>query len=224
MPPGRGGPPPGGRRKRNGARIALVLSIIAGVLVLLGAGGYVGYEAYAAFAPAGNEYIGAEVPPECDLFDERVLQRVNTSNPEGYVGEQLAGSSMCTWGQTRGQDGNDPRQVILTRSEGGQGSYSNGDPLTEAREDFEGRKATVEYDSGQPAAAIEGLGDEAVIGYDDQLISNYASSAMVVRKGTTVLEIKYGGSQRVMFSNNPMPEVEGESAVRALTKQAVPKL
>ncbi len=228
MPPGRGGPAPGGRRKRNGARIALVLSIIAGVLVLIGAGGYVGYEAYWASSPKGSEYSPADLPPACDLLSESTLDRVDTSNPNDAVsGEstvELTGQRWCSWNQAKGRDGSDRRSSDIRRFDGGHGTYSD-DPVVEAREHFaEEQNDPLVGTEPTNTSPIEGVGNEAIIASEVGGASSFRQTALIVRKGPTVLSIEYSGWNYVIFGSEPIPTAEREQVVRELAEEALANL
>lgn len=188
-------------RRRVLAAVAVVV-VVAGVVAT-----FIGYQA--AHQPKGAAPTGLVPAPSCQL-SQSTLARTNTHNPT-YSNESQSGDQHdvgCVWGQTTGIDGVNPRTLRF-------GIHRYTGPAAEqgAKDGFQAHKAMPH--GVQPAQVTDatGIGDEAAYQTSVQS-SGTATVALIVRKGTMVVEVTYEGADQGFLWTTPMSFSEGEGVTR----------
>ncbi|WP_033261425.1 hypothetical protein [Amycolatopsis vancoresmycina] len=209
-PAGYGAPVPPPKKKRTG----LVLGIIGGVVVLLGAGIPLGIFASDYFASTGAAPSSSPVPAECQV-PAPVLEKAGFPSfvLAGQGAQDLPGVKQqgCSWKPGPDENVRDATMhVQITR-------YS-GDSAREQANDLFTPKAPV-----IPPTDVRGIGDKAVL---VRLANDsaFSGSELHVLKGTTVVVLEVSGWDKGFFSNSPMPQEETDAAVRAVGAEIVKKL
>ena len=198
------------KKKRTG----LILGIIGGVVVLLGAGIPLGIFAGDYFASTGAAPSSSPVPAECQV-PAPVLEKAGF--PSFVLGGQgtqdLPGIKQqgCSWKPGPDENVRDATMhVQITR-------YSGESAREQANDMFKPKAPAL------PPTDVRGIGDKAVL-VRLATDSAFSGSELHVLKGTTVVILEVSGWDKGFFSNSPMPQDETDAAVQAVGAEIVKKL
>ncbi|KDN18245.1 hypothetical protein [Amycolatopsis rifamycinica] len=209
-PAGYGAPVPPPKKKRTG----LILGIIGGVAVLLGAGIPLGIIASDYFASTGAAPSSSPVPAECRV-PAPVLEKAGfPSFVLGGQGDQnLPGIKQqgCSWKPGPDENVRDATMhVQITR-------YSGQSAREQANDLFTPKAPPL------PPTEVRGIGDKALL-VRLATQSAFSGSELHVLKGTTVVVLEVTGWDKGFFSNSPMPQEETDAAVQAVGAEIVKNL
>ncbi|WP_370970504.1 hypothetical protein [Amycolatopsis sp. cg9] len=210
-PPGYGPPVPPPKKKRTG----LVLGIVGGVVVLLGAGIPLGIFASDYFASTGK--APSSVPPaaECSIPAQVLEQAGFPSYVGGNPGssETLPGLKQIGCGFKPGPDENVRDATLNVRVV----EYSGEDAEEQAKDNFMTTKPEV------PPIDVPGIGDKAAL---VRLItkSAFSGAELHVLSGANLVTVEVSGWDKGFFSNSPMPQEESDATVKAIGAEVVKKL
>ncbi|MDX3191409.1 hypothetical protein PV458_23620 [Streptomyces sp. MN03-5084-2B] len=206
---GYGAPVPPPKKKRLG----LVLGIVGGFVVLLGAGIPVGTMTADYYASTGA-VPSSPVPPECQL-PAPVLEKAGF--PSFVLGGQgtddLPGIKQqgCSWKPGPDENVRDATMhVQITR-------YSGVSAREQANDLFKPVAPAL------PPTEVRGIGDKALL-VRLATDSAFSGSRLHVLQGTTVVVLEVSGWDKGFFSNSPMPQEETDAAVQAVGAEIVKKL
>ena len=211
-PPGYGAPVGPPKKKRKG----LVLGIVGGVVVLLGAGIPLGIFAGDYFAGTGAQPSSSPVPAECQV-PAQVLAKAGFPS---FAGTSAVGTSSSPPGLKQigcgfkpGPDENVRDATMSVRI----AEYSGERALQQAKDSFMRTKPEV------APTEVRGLGDKAALIH---LVtkSAFSGAELHVLKGTNVVTVEVNGWDKGFFSNSPIPQQEADDAVKAVAAEVVKKL
>jgi hypothetical protein len=210
-PPGYGAPVPPPKKKRTG----LILGIVAGAVVLLGAGIPLGIFAIGYFASTGAAPVSSPVPAECRI-PAQVLEKAGFpsfagSNPGGAA--TLPGLKQIGCGFEPGPDENVRDATLNIRIV----EYSGEAAQQRAQNNFMPTKPEV------APTEVRGLGDKAAL---VRLVTQSAFSGAEVHvlAGTNVVTVEVSGWDKGFFVNSTIPQQEADEAVKAVAAEVVKKL
>ncbi|WP_206787847.1 hypothetical protein [Amycolatopsis sp. MtRt-6] len=209
-PAGYGAPVPPPKKKRTG----LILGIVGGVVVLLGAGIPLGIFASDYFASTGAAPSSSPVPAECQV-PAPVLEKAGFPSfvQAGQGTQDLPGLKQqgCSWKPGPGENVRDATMhVQITR-------YSGESARRQANDLFTPKAPEI------PPTEVRGIGDKALL-VRLATKSAFSGSELHVLKGTTVVILDISGWDKGFFSNSPMPQEETDAAVQAVGAEIVKKL
>jgi hypothetical protein len=209
-PPGYGVPGRPPKKKRTG----LILGIVIGVVVLLGAGIPLGIFASDYFASTGAAPVSSPVPAECQVAAQTLEKAGFPSFAGSGPGTQdLPGLKQvgCSW--KPGPDENVRDATLSVRIT----AYSGENARDQANHLY--MPTTPEV----PPTDVKGIGDKAAL---VRLVtkSAFGGAELHVMKGTTVVIVEVSGWDKGFFSNSPMPQQEADDAVKAVGTEIVKKL
>lgn len=209
-PAGYGAPVPPPKKKRTG----LVLGIIGGVVVLLGAGIPLGIFAGDYFASTGAAPSSSPVPAECQVPAE-VLEKagfpsfvLGGQGPQNLPNLEQVG---CSWKPGPDEYVRDATMhVQITR-------YTGENARERANGDFMPTRPEI------APTDVRGIGDKAAL-VRLATDSAFSGAELHVLKGTTVVILEVSGWDKGFFSNSPMPQPESDATVQAVGAEIVKKL
>ncbi|HET6705360.1 hypothetical protein, partial [Amycolatopsis sp.] len=209
-PAGYGAPVPPPKKRRTG----LILGIVVGVVVLLGAGIPLGIFASDYFASTGAAPSSSPVPAECQV-PAPVLEKAGFPSfvQAGQGTQDLPGLKQQSCGWKPGPDENvrdATMHVQITR-------YSGESARQQANDLFTPKAPEI------PPTEVRGIGDKALL-VRLATKSAFSGSELHVLKGTTVVILDISGWDKGFFSNSPMPQEETDAAVQAVGAEIVKKL
>ncbi|MEV6879748.1 hypothetical protein [Amycolatopsis sp. NPDC051128] len=209
-PPGYGAPAQPPKKKRTG----LILGIVVGVVVLLGAGIPLAIFAGDYFASTGAAPSSSPVPAECQV-PAQVLEKAGfPSFTLGGQGDQnLPGIKQvgCTWKPGPDENVRDATlHVQITRYSG-----------ENAREQADDRFMPVR--PGIAPTTVRGIGDKAAL-VRLATESAFSGAELHVLTGTTVVTVEVSGWDKGFFSKSPIPQQEADDAVKTVATEIVKKL
>ncbi|QFZ23383.1 hypothetical protein [Saccharothrix syringae] len=210
---------PGSRPPAKG-RTGLVVGIVAGVVVLALAG-VAGVVALDYFEEPGGD-PGEQPIAECDLSADLKSQAHVSSFRLVEKPSEEQGSlrrANCAWGQTRGKDGRDPRNLQFLIYDYSDFSAKPEQNTEQAESSYDDLSA---FANGLPTKPAEGLGDEALL-VIEPTARDTVDVKLIARKGTTVWSITYSGRDKGIFSDSPMPQGEAEAVVRKAAEELLAK-
>ncbi|MCR6490315.1 hypothetical protein M8542_46665 [Amycolatopsis sp. OK19-0408] len=209
--PGYGGPMQPPKKKRTG----LILGIIGGVVVLLGAGIPLGIFASEYFTSTGAAPVSSPAPAECQIPAQALAKAgfpsFAGSNPGGA--QDIPGLKQIGCGFKPGPDENVRDATMNVRIV----EYSGSGAVEQAKKNF------MPYQPEVPPTAVGGIGDQAAL---VRLVTNSAFSGaeLHVRKGANVVTVEVSGWDKGFFSNSPIPQPEADDAVKTVGSEIVKKL
>ncbi|MBE1498854.1 hypothetical protein H4696_005954 [Amycolatopsis lexingtonensis] len=210
-PPGYGAPMPPPKKKRTG----LVLGVIGGVVVLLGAGIPLGIFASDYYASTGKAPSSVAPAAECAI-PAPVLEKAGFpsyvgGNPDS--GDTLPGLKQIGCGFKPGPDENVRDATLNVRVV----EYSGEDAERQAKDNFLSPKP-----EGAPIA-VPGIGDKAAL---VRLVtkSAFSGAELHVLAGANLVTVEVSGWDKGFFSNSPMPQEDSDATVKAIGAEVVKKL
>ncbi|MFI5590857.1 hypothetical protein ACIA5G_37820 [Amycolatopsis sp. NPDC051758] len=210
-PPGYGAPMQPPKKKRTG----LILGIVGGVVVLLGAGIPLGIFASDYFASTGADPVSSPAPAECQIpaqaLEKAGFPSFAGSNPGGAA--SLPGLKQIGCGFKPGPDENVRDATMNIRVV----EYSGEDALQQAKKNFMPTKPEV------APTDVPGIGDKAAL---VRLVtkSAFSGAELYVLKGKNVFTVEVSGWDKGFFSNSPIPQQEADDAVKTVGAEIVKKL
>ena len=209
-PAGYGAPMPPPKKKRTG----LILGIVVGVVVLLGAGIPLGIFASDYYASTGAAPSSSPVPAECQV-PAAVLEKAGFPSfvLAGQGDQDLPGIKQqgCSWKPGPDENVRDATMhVQITRYSGASAAEQANDLFTPKRPEL-------------TPTDVRGIGDKAML-VRLATDSAFSGSELHVLKGTTVVVLEVSGWDKGFFSNSPMPQEETDAAVQAVGAEIVKKL
>ncbi|WP_328645945.1 hypothetical protein OHS58_41555 [Amycolatopsis sp. NBC_00348] len=213
-PPGYGGPlPPHQPPKKK--KTGLILGIVGGVVVLLGAGIPLGIFASDYYASTGADPVSSPAPAECQVPPQVLAKAGFPSFVSGNPGAAatVPGLKQIGCGFKPGPEENVRDATLNVRVV----EYSGEGALQQAKNNFMPAKPE------NPPIEVRGLGDKAAL---VRLItqSAFSGAELHVLKGTNVVTVEVSGWDKGFFSNSPIPQQEADDAVKAVGAEVVKKL
>ena len=208
------------KKSRAGCIVSIVLAVILTPILLVG-GGILFYLYQEYSEPVGDPPSNVALPAACDLVGKQTLQRLHTTNPDSTSYETPEyGESHCTWQQTLGKDGTNPRTLSVSVSTK---TPADEDSAAESQADFDYMKENLATQDNDPyrVSPLDGLGDDAFVAVRS---TGWSGAELLILKGHTVATISYHGSDKGLFSNGPIPEAESEQAARQVAEEIAAKL
>ncbi|SFW45074.1 hypothetical protein [Amycolatopsis australiensis] len=211
-PAGYGAPMPPPKKKRTG----LILGVIGGVVVLLGAGIPLGIFASDYFASTGAAPVSSPPPAECQI-PAPVLEKAGfpsfAGSNDGGTSAPVPGLKQVGCGFKPGPDENVRDATLNVRVV----EYSGENALKQAKDNFMPTRPEV------APTDVPGIGDKAAL---VRLVTNsaFGGAELHVLKGTNVVTVEVSGWDKGFFSNSPMPQQEVDEAVKAVGAEVVKKL
>jgi hypothetical protein len=215
-PPGYGPPPPGypGYGPPKKKRTGLILGIIGGVVVLLGAGIPLGLFAKDYYASTGAAPMSSPAPDVCKVAPQTLEKAGTTSLVNGNVKDdsQLGlKQTGCGWRPPADENVLD-RKMSLHLAE-----YSGNDPEESAKSGF--LPGTPE----EHPTEVKGIGDRAVL---IRIVNDTAFSGSEIRvlQGKASFTVELSGWDKGFFSNSAIPPEESDAAVKEVAAEIAKKL
>lgn len=200
------------------SKAPLVIAILVGAFVLLGAG-VAGVLYLSAHGDSGSDKRADKLPKACGNVSETALAKARTTNPNGRASGETklrdAKRTTCAWNQTKGVDGSGLRNTeVLVLEE-----------LDKAGDEFDRIVAqNMANTQGVPQQKpIEGLGDRATAVLVETE-SAFTEMSVVVREDDVVVEVDISGWDAGFLSNSRPDVAELEAAARGIAEEMVAKL
>jgi hypothetical protein len=210
-PPGYGAPVQPPRKKKTW----LILGIVGGVVVLLGAGIPLGIFAGDYYASTGAAPSSTPVPDECQIpapvLEKAGFPSFSRTNDGG--GAFVPGLKQIGCAFKPGPDENVRDATMNIRIV----EYSGEGAAQQAKNAFMPTKPEV------APTEVRGLGDKAAL---VRLVtqSAFSGAELHVLKGTNVFTVEISGWDKGFFSNSPIPQQEADDAVKAVGAEIVKRL
>ncbi|MBF6174028.1 hypothetical protein [Nocardia blacklockiae] len=181
----------------------MVVALVAAVMVVGGVVYHRGHQ------PKGDVASGVSAGPECAL-DESTLARTRTHNFEhggtyepGGGGSGVAERNVnCEWGQVRGVDGIDERELVVHV-----GIFGGADGVERARRNYADTKVPPYLISDAEVIDVAGIGDEASFALRKN--RSISEVRILVRKGNVVVSAGLRGKKQGAFRSTAMSYSEG---------------
>lgn len=216
-PPGYGPPPPGypgygppPKKKRTG----LILGIIGGVVVLLGAGIPLGLFAQDYYSSTGAAPMSSPAPDVCQVSPQVLEKAGTTSLVNGNVQDDPAiklKQTGCGWRPPADE------HVLDRKMNAHIAEYSGNDPEEAAKSGF------LPGSPEEHPTEVKGIGDRAVL---IRIVNDSAFSGSEIRvlQGKASFTVEMSGWDKGFFGNSQIPPEESDAAVKEVAAEIAKKL